>query len=474
MISVVISTHNRLEKLKKAIESVKKQTFTDWELIIVDDCSTDGTWQYLKALKDPKIIPHKMKVNFGNDTKPKNTGILLSKGELVAFLDDDNTYRPDHLQALYKTMENNPGIDLVYGDRWVNDLIGNIGNGIGVYSDFKPQLLIRKNYIDTSDVLVRRQALFDVGGFDERYKKYVDWNLWLRMAKAGKKFLRVPQILTDYFIDRDGKSQRKEDQQQPGVPAWNPEDLEIEVPYLDIVRKPRVAIFTLTYDRLDYTKECFESLGKTAGYKFDHFVIDNGSTDGTREWLEKEWGSRTEGRYYILNDKNKGISIGSNQALDMISEYAQLDGPYNLIGKVDNDCKFLNQGWLAKMVELWKSNHMMAFSCAVQGLRDNPGGAQRLAYGVLKDQYLGLTEHLGGICIFADKLAYKDFRWAEDSFLHGVQDVEFSKYLVKEGFQPAYLENFYCEHIHGTTGQEKDHPDYFERRKKERTEKYVP
>lgn len=464
-ISIIISTYNRPEKLKRAIESVQAQTFTDWELIVVHD---EGLQTYRN---DPNSkISHVYDDHFGNDTRPKNTGIKAATGQYIAFLDDDNTWREDHLQILVKALDDNPQVAMVYGDRWVtNETTGK--RQLGIALDFQPAHLAQQNYIDTSDVLVRREALFSVGGFDERYKKYVDWNLWLRMEKYGYTFKRIPLIITDYYINSDGKSAKtmsdaeKKFLDETGgfknLPDWNALDLEIELPYLGPVKEPKVAIFSLTYDRLKYTKACFQSLRKTAGYEYDHFVVDNGSKDGTAEWLEK-----SDAKHIHYNGINQGISRGSNQALEAI-----LLGEYDIIVKVDNDCFFETDGWLAKMVEIWKSNHLLAMSPYINGLRDNPGGAMRVGYGEIKGELVGWTQHLGGICVFADAKAYKDFRWDEDSFLHGAQDLEFSQHLLEKGFQPCYLENYFASHYEGTEGQEKAYPEYFERRKKEKTMK---
>lgn len=460
-VSVITSTFDRPDRLKRAIASVVEQTFEDWELIVVHDGFSD-----LRATPDeadPRIRQLGME-HFGNDTRPKNRGIVESDGEYIAFLDDDNEWRPDHLQALVKCLDENPDIALAYGDRWLVDETAHVKAMRGICSDFDPFQLLRKNYIDTSDVLVRRATLFAVGGFDENYRKYIDWNLWCRLAKAGYRFKHVPLILTDYHIHLDSKSVRPEDELSPMTPAWNPFDCEIQVPFLGTVEPPRVAIFSLTYDRLDYTKKCFESLYKTAGYDFDHYIVDNGSTDGTVEWLNQLSGPD---KIVFLNPSNKGISAASNQALTAMGDR------YDIIVKVDNDCLFLTDGWLAKMVEIWKANRMFIMSPYVQGLRDNPGGAPRHGWGEVKGEQLGLTKHVGGICVFADARAYKDFRWDEDSFLHGMQDVEFSQHALSQGFQPAYLENFFVEHYEGTAGQEKRYPEYFERRRLEKRTRYA-
>jgi len=173
-ISIITSTYNRQERLVAAIESVRNQTFDDWELIIVDDHSTDSTEQVVSGYLNDRIKYIRLGENFGNDTRPKNIGIMASTGEYIAFLDDDNVYRPDHLQALINVIEREDD-DCVYGDRYT--YINDEPNGVGVYSDYEPMLIMTRNYIDTSDVLLKRDFLIDFGGFDDKYNKFIDWNL---------------------------------------------------------------------------------------------------------------------------------------------------------------------------------------------------------------------------------------------------------------------------------------------------------
>lgn len=471
MISVILSTYQRPKRLKKAIKSVLNQSFTDFELLVVDDKSKDETKDVVEAFGDSRIRYIEMDRHFGCDTKPKNKGIMKSKGEYVAFLDDDNEYRTDHLIILFKELEKNENIDVVYGDRWLIDETKKIPSQIGVAIDFKTDILIQRNFIDTSDVLVRRQALFDVGGFDERYKKYIDWNLWVRLMKFGKRFKRVPIIITDYHLHNDMKSMKvktKGDTQFAFVPQWDPHDCDVVVPYLENnLVEPRVAIYSITYNRLDYTKKSFKSLHETAGYSFDHFVVDNGSTDGTKEWLEQQHGM-LKIKQIILNDHNEGISKASNDAITMIKNHG-----YDCIVKWDNDCMGLTKGWLAKMIDLWKASRKLALSCYVQGLVDNPGGAPRIAYGTLKGEPIGLTKHLGGICHFVDAHAYDDFKWDDNAFLHGIQDMEFSQYLQFHGFTQGYLENYFVSHgPKGTAQQKKDYEEYFKKRVIEKQTRY--
>jgi glycosyltransferase involved in cell wall biosynthesis len=465
MISVIISTYNRLELLKKAVESVKRQTFKDYELIVVDDGSTDNTEEWCRRQDFTYIRRTK---SFGNDTRPKNRGIKASKGEYIAFLDDDNQYLPDHLQILYNEITAYPNLDAVYGDRIVIDTQNRFPSQIGIYSEYNPVLLLKRNYIDTSDILIKREAIYDVGGFDERYGKYVDWNLWLRMAKAGKIFKRVPKIITNYYIHDEMKSNRvktSKDNLQTGqfIPEWDPYSLEVKQPYLGAVGEPKIAVYTLTMNRLEYTKDCFKSLKDKAGVQFDHFVIDQGSKDGTVEWLEEEYKP-----YKLIKfSTNMGISIGSNKAIEEI-----LKNNYDIIVKYDNDCFSITEEWLKEIVRLYKTNHMVCWSPYPEGLKDNPGGAPRLGYNTVLNHLIGTTNHLGGFCHVSPVSVAKRYKWDESQPLHGMQDLELSNWLSKNMYGMCYVEDLKVEHYKGTAQQHLDYPKYFENRKNEKNISY--
>jgi len=451
-ISVVITTYNRPELVKRAIESVKRQTFKEFEIIVVDDASKED-YSEISSLDGVRYI--RMEENGGTQAKPKNAGIMKAEGQFITFLDDDNEFRPDHLLVLYNEIKKGEA-DVIYGDRVIVDKDGKT-QGVGVSSEFNPALLMEQNFIDTSDFIIRKSVLEAIGGWDERYKRMLDWNLVVRLHKQGYTFKRVPVIITTYYLHKDSLSFKI-----PEV-KWNPQDVEIELPYLGHRPiEPRVAVYSLTYNRLDYTRECFNSLYETAGYEFDHYIWDNGSTDGTHEYLDElEPSGYCKNIEVIRCEDNKGISIASNGLVQRIQSKDQ----YDILVKSDNDALYKTEGWLSKMVDIWKSNKKVVLSCYIEGLRDNPGGASRLAYGEVKDEILGVTKHVGGICHFVDIKGYDGFKWDEDSALHGVQDVELSQHLLKNGYLMGYLENYYCEHKDGTQGQEKKYGEYFKKRK---------
>ena len=377
-VSVILSTYNRPKLLKRAIESVINQSYTDWELIVVSDGVSKENQKVTASFKDSRIryfgIEH-----FGNHSRPKNKGTELAVGEYICYLDDDNEYRVDHLAILVRELENSD-VDIVYGERWMIDDVGLGPDGekmestIGVTNEFVSGILMQTNFIDTSDALIKRDVLFTLGGWDERYKKYLDWNLWCRADKYGFKFKHVPVVITDYHMVKGCMSMDKLDTDGMMKPAWDPIDCEIQVPYLREVKEPRVAIFTLTYNRLSETTVSFGTLHNTANYPFTHIIVDNGSSDGTLEYL-KEY-AKDKDVQLIINSDNKGISFASNQAVDWAKEHG-----YDIIVKVDNDAIFKTKNWLNKMVRIWKANRKLAISCYVSGLKDNPGGAPSIVTG---------------------------------------------------------------------------------------------
>lgn len=481
-ISVVISTHERVKKLKRAIQSVFDQTFDNWEIVIVDDASDDKgkTQRYCEKIIGKyadKIQYIRLETNHGNHGKPKNVGIKHARADWIAFLDDDNDYLKDHLQALWVEAKKHPQIDLLYGDRWVIDESGQNEKRKGISSDFDPVRLAQQNFIDTSDVLVKKEVLMEVNGWDEELPKFADWNLWVRLAKARKVFGHVPKLITNYRMhERMNQIKKRAEEGKPGgfnpqtgliLPTFDPSDVEIEANQATFKKRPplKVAFYTLTYDRLEYTKQMFETLSENAGYKYDHFVVDNGSSDETPEWL-KENKKKYNIKELILNEKNVGISKGSNQALDVIGD------DYDIIIKIDNDCRVESEDVLATLVDVFKRSRDIILSPTVEGLIDSPGGVPRVRHIYIGNRLLGLTTHLGGIFVAAHKSAYKDFRWEENDFLHGMQDAIFSQSCAKRGFALAYYEDLRVEHIDSTDGQKKKYEAYFERRKKEKITKY--
>jgi len=370
--------------------------------------------------------------NSGAQAIPKNFGTRKALGEYIAYLDDDNTWRPDHLQVLWNAIQTYK-VDLVYGDRMLFDEKGELPSQVGVFSDFDPIRLLERNYIDTSDFLIKKEAIFGIGGWDERYKRYADWNLMVRLAKAGYTFRRVPVIITDYDFGLDSMSRN------PVPVEWNAYELEVDLPYLHTVEEPKVAVFTVMHDdnQLAIARKCLPELKKRAGYPYYHLIILNGCLPKTKKWL-----ADLKIDHIIENKENLGIAVACNQAVDFLK-----DKGFDVIWKVDSDMLALSDNILKVMVELYKKNHMMIWSAYPEGLIDNAGGAPRINYGTLGGHFIGLTKHIGGFCQFIPTKARIACRLPESPNLHFMEDLFMSQSVAKLGYGIAYIEDIRVRHV---------------------------
>lgn len=107
LISVIMPVYNRAQTIELAINSVLQQTNPDFELIIVDDCSTDNTVEVISSIKDPRIFYFQLKKNFGA-ASARNYGIKKSRGSIISFLDSDDYFEPDFLKISYETLQGTP------------------------------------------------------------------------------------------------------------------------------------------------------------------------------------------------------------------------------------------------------------------------------------------------------------------------------------------------------------------------------
>jgi len=209
-ISVIISTYNRPKMLQRAIDSVLAQTFTNFELIIVDDHSKKPP-KFSLPDDENRVVAMRLPHNSGYQVIPKNVGIMISRGEYIAYLDDDNVYLPNHLEALYKAITKKQA-DVVYGDRSYHSNNPNEKRFMGKQSyPYNLGQIEQGNYIDTSDIMHTRQAINDVGFWDIFWTRKADWLLMVRFGKAKKKIVHVSEVITEYWWHSDNIGQMNPD-----------------------------------------------------------------------------------------------------------------------------------------------------------------------------------------------------------------------------------------------------------------------
>jgi len=187
-ISVIIPTHNYGKYICDAIESVVNQTYKAYEIIVVDDGSTDNTSKLLNNYS--QYIDYYFIQNKG-PAGARNYGINKAKGEYICFLDADDVFYPEKLQSQIEIIKMDKSIGLVH-----SDFLYVKNNLSSVYYHYKCrktsshnealQYLWYHNYINTSTVMVVKEYLFQVGLFNEKYRYGEDYDLWLRLGKYYK------------------------------------------------------------------------------------------------------------------------------------------------------------------------------------------------------------------------------------------------------------------------------------------------
>jgi glycosyltransferase involved in cell wall biosynthesis len=224
----------------------------------------------------------------------------------------------------------------------------------------------------------------------------------------------------------------------------------------------KVAIYTLTRDRLPYTQHCFDILALKAGYPYDHFVVDNGSIDGTVEWLTT---NRDRFKQVHLNDRNYGNNVGNNQALSMIGT-----SNYDLIIRMDNDCEVRSLRLLASIVDLYTHLQMMGLflkyvvSPRVSGIVNQP---PRIGALQVNHWSLGQVAGIGGLFRIIPALLLEGYQWPLDmSIVAGEECV--TNWLGREkGCLVCYVEDLEVYHYETTSGQEARFPEYHKRKLEE-------
>lgn len=202
LVSVIIPTYNRAHLIMRAIKSVQAQTFTNWEIVIVDDGSTDDTKRLVESIRqnDPRIFYVKHDKNKG-ESAARNTGVEYSKGEYIAFIDSDDVWLPLKLEKQIAVFNKGPkDLGIVYTSAcFINEATGE--KRIKIARDhghiFEKQ--VAYNPVGSpSKVMVRSECIIKCGGFDPEFPVNADWDMWTRISKIYAVDT-VSEPLVNYF-----------------------------------------------------------------------------------------------------------------------------------------------------------------------------------------------------------------------------------------------------------------------------------
>ena len=207
-VSVILPVFNGEKYIGRTIASVLAQTFADWELIVIDDGSTDNTPQILASLSRDARLKLIRQVNQGASAA-RNTGLAAAVGDYIAFLDADDLWRPIYLERMLASLWARPEAELAFaGWQYINsddELLPQTVIPFDGNVERAQRELVWHNAILPSAAVARRPTLLELGGFDHTLKACEDWDMWLRLKLRGV-FIAVPEILTLYRAHSESRT----------------------------------------------------------------------------------------------------------------------------------------------------------------------------------------------------------------------------------------------------------------------------
>ena len=398
LLSVLMPVYNTDERwLRKAIESVQHQLYSNWELCIADDRSTDPrVGEVLREIQssDPRLRIHFRDVN-GHISAASNSALALASGEFIVLLDHDDVLPRHALAAVVHELNRHPDADIVYSDE---DRIDEAGRRYDPYfkPDWSPELFYSQNLI--SHLGVYRTAMVrQVGGFREGFEGSQDYEMALRVVEETQsaRIRHIPLILYHWraipgsaALDVQQKSYATDAARLAVEAHFTRTGVEATIepaphaPYYQRIRykvpepRPHVTIIIPTKDRTELLSTCVTSIVSRSTYRqFDVLIVDNGSSEPE---------SHT---YFERVQQDPCISV------------LRIDGPFNfsrinnqaaahargsLLCFLNNDTEVISPDWLEEMVSL--------------AVRDGVGAVGAMLYYPSNTmQHAGVVLGLGGI-----------------------------------------------------------------------------
>jgi glycosyltransferase involved in cell wall biosynthesis len=199
LLSVIVPTRDRVERLRAAIDSLRVQTVSDLEIIVVDDGSTDGTGEFLSDLESSDARIRTLRLGGGSGAAiARNAGLARASGEFLAFLDDDDTWVPSKAEEQIRYLQDHPETGLVSCD-FVVVADGRTAVHRGPTS-FKGGTLYWANLLMGCTFVMLRRSVFSFElGFDQAVVPAEDWDLWVRCA-AERDVATIPRPLCTYAL----------------------------------------------------------------------------------------------------------------------------------------------------------------------------------------------------------------------------------------------------------------------------------
>lgn len=362
-VTVIVPTYQRAATISRAVSSILEQSYSNLEVIVVDDGGNDDTETVVRELSDERVVYVRHTTNQGN-AAARNTGMQMATGEWLAYLDSDDFWDRDFVRVLLGEALRNSA-HFVYGAQRVVREPGESGHRHELvrFAPFHRGLLENANYISMIAVLHRRSLIDAVGPMDVEMKRFVDWEFFLRLSEVAKP-LAVPAVLSTY--DQQQSSGRISTDESKDVhiqavgsslrtgrllshhllsdDAWSG-DVGHLIEGLYAQRKQaepeqqfrETSIVIPSYEAADYLRACLWSLRTFTPSNTQIIVVDNGSGPDVHFILD-QFREQYQRSMVIRNSENLGFTRAVNQGIEASGDNCD-------IVLMNNDA-LVTPGWL--------------------------------------------------------------------------------------------------------------------------------
>ena len=217
LISIITPSFNQASFIGEALESVRRQTYGNWEHLVIDGMSTDGT---IDLLRHETATEEQQKLSWVSEkdngqSEALNKGFRRAQGEIVGWLNSDDRYRAGCFDHVIKVFKDNPDADIIYGDYVIVDQSGELLK-VRREIEFNAFILLYHHvlYIPTTATFFRRRIFAENNWLDERLQYAMDLEFFIRLSERGYRFKHVPQLLADFRLQPGSKTCRAPDQQR--------------------------------------------------------------------------------------------------------------------------------------------------------------------------------------------------------------------------------------------------------------------
>lgn len=437
--SIIMPTYNRKDIISNAINSILAQDYQEFELIIVDDGSTDGTEQYLKENYAKQLNSFKLryyKINKSGVCAARNKGLEEAKNDWIAYVDSDNSIVPEFLYVFSNAINKYHNKKCFYA-RWKTI----VTKKESAFVPFDYSKLVQHNYIDLGVYVHHKSVYQELGGFDITLTRLVDWDLIIRYSQKYKP-QPIDKVVLNYNDDRSINR----------ITMSGNYSIAHNVIMQRYANTFTVSTIIISYNQEKYIEQAIQSaLMQFGGFIHEILIADDASTDGTREIIKQ----------YVEKYPNIIKDISSNQNLGISRNYERAfklaKGKY--IAILEGDDYWLSTHKLSKQVELLESHPglKMAFS-SVKVLNNASGEFIRQTNANLHKSILTYKDFLNderqnlivnfSCCLFKKKEMIK---LPTIIFENRISEVALGFYFTKFG-RVGYIDeplSVYRQHGHG-------------------------